>query len=1115
MKKNLFVSLFLLIVFNVLHSQNIVINELITSNSNVITDDDGSYEDWVELYNAGTESVSLLGYGLSDGSNPYKWVFPDYSIQPGEHLLVWCSNKDRSNPEQPLHTNFAISAGGETITLTHSDGTTVDQIPPVVIPQNHSYGRETDGSDTFVVFPIPTPGATNYYEEPEPVDEVSPPVFSVNSGFYTNGFSLTLSHLDPEVTIVYTLDGSEPKLENVGGVSYLYKNQYAEFPGQETGALLEGTYETLYYNNPIEIVDRSLSPNKIASISSTYNYIPSYIPLEPIYKATVVRARAVKNDFTSSVITNTYFITPEGAARFDLPVVSISIDEDGFYDYENGIYVAGVDFDQWRLANPDSDAFFAEANYKRSGSSTEKNANFSFFKEGNTILNQDIGLRINGGFTRNFPSKSLRLYARSEFGQSTFNHSFFEDIDATNFKRLILRNAGNDFYYAYLRDAFIANTVKHMKFNTQSYLPVVTFINGEYWGLLNMRERFDGKYFERVYNVAESDLDFLEYNGFLVQEGDYEHYESMLNFIQNNSFESSQNFLHLNTLMDIENYTDHYMVHIYVRNTDWPHNNIEFWRKRTAQYEPNAPYGQDGRWRWIVKDTDYGFGYEGGPQAYQHNTLAFATSVGGDEMTNPEWSTLIIRKLLENDNFKNYFINRFADMLNTTFLPDRVTGILDEMKTKIASEIPSHIERWGTIGSLQSWHNQTAIIAEFAHERPVYQRNHILEKFDIESTVNATLNVSDEAHGYIKFNTIEIRLETPGVSDTPYPWTGIYFKGIPVTATAIAKPGYVFSHWSGVSSSPSEETTFVPTSDFTLIAHFHPDPNFELPIYFWLADNTVPNDTPLTTFEASYEANNEAYIEYVSCLEGYPFNATHPNWRKASMERRNSPTDINYIPEANEDIAFEDANMRGIQIKQPFQHNGLENTLIFHTPTNGYKEIVLAFAAKDEGAAEGLIIDYNIAPEGNVWITDGLSTTNFNLTSGYELFRIDFSELESVNNNENFKVRVRFVGDNLTTENGDRITFNNFGVLGKSYDASIQDYNDFQVVVFPNPVADDLKVVYNYGEISYRLFSIDGKQIQNGRVENYQIAMSHLNPGIYFLVLEADGQSMTKKIIKK
>jgi hypothetical protein len=1094
-QKTIFLVGFLFLFFS-LNAQTVVINEFITSNSSVNTDEDGSYEDWLELFNTGTESINLLGYGLSDNDNLFKWVFPNYSIQPGEHLLVWCSNKNRSNPDFPLHTNFAISAGGETISLTYPNGIIADQIPAIVIPQNFSYGRTPSGSITFSIFQEPTPGTSNPNENT--FNELSAPQFSVNSGFFSEGFTLTLSHPDPEVTILYSLDGSEPKTDNLSGKSYLYKNQYEEFPGQQTGELLEESFTTITYNNPIEVIDRTELPNKLATISTTFNQTPYYFPNQPIFKGTVVRAKAVKEGAISSeTITKTFFITFEESNRYSIPVVSISLDEENFFDYENGIHVAGKDFDDWRSNNPDGDALWSNANYKRSGDETEKFAHFSFFENGNEIVNQNIGIRIHGGFTRISPNKSLRLYARSEYGNSSFNHSFFEDSSYSSFKRLILRNSGNDVSSTYFRDAFIQKTVNHLNLDTQAYQPAITFLNGEYWGMLNLRERFDRHYFERVYNIAEGDLDFLEYNGFSVQEGDYEHYANMLAFIENNNLQDPANFNYVKTQMDTENYTDHFIANIYARNTDWPHNNIEFWRKRTEQYEPDATFGNDGRWRWVLKDTDFGFGAEGGPQAYEHNTLSFATSTGGDEILNPEWSTLIFRKLLENTTFKNNFINRFADLMNTTYLPERVVDIINEMKSGVEAEILEHAQRWNTIGSLEQWQSNIDVMIEFSNERSFYQRNHILEKFEIESTLSVQLNVSDEEHGFVKINTIEIIPTTPGVQENPYPWSGIYFKSIPITLKAIAKPGYVFSHWSGDSISPEIEITIVPNTTIQLTAHFIPSNEVEdAPIYFWVMDSSVPNDTPLVEINSSFEIPTEGVLRYESCLEGYPFDNTHPNWRKASMERRNSPTVLNYIPEANYEIPFETANMRGLQIKQPFQQNNLENQMIFEFSTSGYQDILFGFAAKDENAADAILIDYSVSESSSVWTNEGLTSSSLNLSDEYQLFEVNFSSIEAVNNNPNFKIRLRFEGENMTLDNGDRVTFNNFSVKGSTYSFSVIDNFPLQFNIYPNPVSEELYIVHGYNEVAFKLFSVDGKILQlevNGKKEIKKIVQKNLN----------------------
>jgi hypothetical protein len=199
-------------------------------------------------------------------------------------------------------------------------------------------------------------------------------------------------------------------------------------------------------------------------------------------------------------------------------------------------------------------------------------------------------------------------------------------------------------------------------------------------------------------------------------------------------------------------------------------------------------------------------------------------------------------------------------------------------------------------------------------------------------------------------------------------------------------------------------------------------------IYFWLFDSTIPNDTPLETIDPVYEFVEGGLLEYHSALLGYPFDPEHPNWRKASMERRNSPTPINYRPEGNSGIPYENSEMRAIQIKQPFTGDGGENTLIFHLPTTDFKDVIFRFAALDEEAADNLVIDYSVSSGNPVWLNTGLTNPAPALSASYQLFEIDFSPVSPVNNNPNFKVRIRFSGNNMSADDGNRVTFNNISL---------------------------------------------------------------------------------------
>lgn len=205
-------------------------------------------------------------------------------------------------------------------------------------------------------------------------------------------------------------------------------------------------------------------------------------------------------------------------------------------------------------------------------------------------------------------------------------------------------------------------------------------------------------------------------------------------------------------------------------------------------------------------------------------------------------------------------------------------------------------------------------------------------------------------------------------------------------------------------------------------------------IHFWFFDDQLENNTPFEEIPAYYSLPGNGLITFHSALEGYPFNPDHPSWRKASLERRNAPTPLNYRPEGNQNIPFEASNMRGIQVKQPFTAEAGENTLVFHMPSTGFEELVFSFAVIDENAAENLVIDYNTDPSGEAWTTEGLFENIFDLTPFYQLIVIDMSQIEAANNNPHLGIRIRFDGENMEADEGERVTFNNFALEGTAQD---------------------------------------------------------------------------------
>ena len=619
------------------------------------------------------------------------------------------------------------------------------------------------------------------------------PTFSHDGGFYEDAFWLTLSTQDSQAEIHYTLDGSEP------------------------------TQDSPLYSQPLQIQSRIGEPNQLSAISTTS---PRWVePLGEVFKATVVRAIVFHPDGShSESSTQTYFVGKDISSHYSLPIVSLATDPDHFFDYDQGIYVMGRIWDE-EFTHEIPKWQTQPANYFQRGSLWERPVHIEFFNSsGIRQLEQNGGVRIQGNWSRSFRQKTLRLYASDLYDRAdSFEFEFFPDLhDAveggpiTGFKTLLLRNSGNDWDYNMFADAMIQSLVSHTKLDTQAYLPTIMFLNGEYWGIHNLRERLDTDYLAAHYHVAPDQVVILEKTGILAEgeAGDEAPYQALMDYIGSHELADPQVYSYVATQMDIENFIDYQITEIFIRNTDWPHNNIKFWRYKTDGYHPDAPYGQDGRWRWMLFDTEQGFGLlKDEPEAYKINTLE-------QLLYRASSSRFLLRALVENPEFRTQFINRFADHLNSTFAPQRVTSIIDEMQAAIAPEMPEHIRRWRTMDdSMEVWQENVDRMRTFARKRPEYMRQHILETFDLPGTAAITL-VTDPTQGHIRINSLDISRNTPGVEDAGK-WSGIYFKGIPASITAIPAPGFIFAGWEGIDQS-DPNFQFILENDIVLTANFAP-----------------------------------------------------------------------------------------------------------------------------------------------------------------------------------------------------------------------------------------------------------------------------------------------------
>lgn len=934
-------------------------------------------------------------------------------------------------PARNLHTNFSISAAGEPLTLTRPDETLEDEVASTSVPCDIAYGRVEDGEETWGFTMEPTPGASNnnstWYSE-----VLEEPQFSHQGGFYTAPFQLTLESDDPNVTIYYTLDGSEPDPNNLTAKSYTYKNWYPVGTSQTpSSTFLSREMQTHIYSAAIGIADRSPEDYQVSTINVEFSN-STRLPLSNIFKGTVVRARAFKQGtIPSRSATSTYFVNPDIMTRYALPVISIATDEDGFFDYYKGIYVAGKIGDDWRLANPGVEWNAGmPANYHERGDEWERSVHFELFDtDGTPLLSQNIGARIHGGWSRGWYPKSLRMYARSEYDdENTFEYPIFEGLEKhcepgtplTTFRRLILRDAGNDFYSTYFRDALMQELAGNLSIDTMAYRPAVHFVNGEYWGMINIRERFDQYYLESHYNVNPDDVAILTGSYPSVDTGfpsDRDHFIAAVTYSLNNDPAQDVNYDWICRYVDPENLAYYYALEVYWDNYDWPHNNIDFWRKRTADYEPNAPYGHDGRWRWMLYDTDFGMNLYG-------STNHTKDSLGRVMNESLGQTNTLFNRMRLNTRFRNTFVNAMADLMNTSFKPAHINALIDTYNARLQSSRSEHNNRWRTsIGS-------GAEMKTFATQRPGYMRGFILGDFGLSGTHNLTVS-RNEDWGHVRVNKITINSQTPGVNPAAvYPWTGEYYQGVPVTVTAVAEPGYQFSHWDGPAGiDPEAETlTLSLTEAVSLTANFEETPAPTL-IHYWHFNN-LPSGT-LTTVSADYSVNPGAQITYPGSGDGY-------------MDRVDDGTTLN--ARMLEPVGY------ALRVRNPSD----TRQLLLELATTGYQDVVFSYAVnRTTYGAQTETLEYRTDALG-----DWQSFDEISISEDYALFTFDFSDISAAADNPDFAVRILFGGDNASGTSGnnrfDNIVLEGFPLQGTNLPPQLLGPIPFTETIEDSPTQLDL-----------------------------------------------------------
>lgn len=498
------------------------------------------------------------------------------------------------------------------------------------------------------------------------------------SGFHENEIDVQLSGFD---SIYYTVNNEQP------------------------------TLSSNLYTDPVR-VPKSF-PNQISLIQSTHlsyedhwpnNEFGFQPPTQDLRKCTTIKARGFKDGILQNdVFEAKYFITN---SPHSFPTFCVDLDSLALFDFDSGIYLPGQ---FWDHENPGW-----TGNYYQRGDEWEKPALVTYFDEfGEQKFSLIAGIRVSGNGSRRKPQKSLKLYFRSEYGENDVPNLFFPERNFDRYKRLVLRTPFTYWYWSggrnlLFQDALIHRIVWECQADLEVSLskPASVYLNGEYWGIQNIRETHDKFFLSDLTGAERDDINLVDGATLVPRDGDSTQFVELMEFVLNNDLAISSNYEHVTSKIDLRNYIDYYVMQTYFGNKDWPINNHLVWNIQSK----NSPF------RWFFFDLD------GAMDEVDLDPFLFMDS-------GTDYPSVFFRKIMENEDFRSLFLERYNRHLQNGLRTNRTIEILDEFIALYKPEIENHINRWNNPLDYSSWNKSCLAAYRFFEQRPCLIKDVLQERF--------------------------------------------------------------------------------------------------------------------------------------------------------------------------------------------------------------------------------------------------------------------------------------------------------------------------------------------------------------------------------------------------
>ena len=692
-------------------------------------DEDGGDPGWVEIYNAGSVAANLKGYSLVENlEKPRKWVFGDELIAPKSFRTVFCDNK-----------NVTVIPEGAADTGS------------IHYRLHTNWKLEKKGGSVYLIDP--------YYAIRDSVDYpelASGMSWGIVDGGYWKYF-----------------DKPTPEKPNTASKAY---DEVA--PAVDMSGLKSGFYSDAFTLNPPSLPE-GVSLRCTTNGSEPDENSPEFNSPKKIDHSMSFRCMAFKEGALSSKVTTRTFFIDEDEVK--MPIVAISVDSSFFRKH----YIK-TSCDKPRGC-PDSAGLYADVEYPVHVEYFEKGTST---KDGST-WEKDAGISLMGGYSRLNDKKSVSIRLREEYEDGSINYPLFETRKGVNdkYKAFNLRNNGNRFVSDYIEDAMAGALLEGSGVDYQRSRQVVVFYNGKYYGIHDMRERFNKHFVETNYKIDANSVNFIKHLGKDVEasNGTTDAYMQMLSFVAKNDFsgENNANYTTVKTMLDVGNLADYMAAEIYVHNGDWPNNNVRAWSA------PGYP------WKFMVYDLDHGFDWMWGVNdkefVQETNMFSWIKKGGGNKPCKEEGCFAnLYNSLIVNPEFKRMFINRSAVMFNSYTNSANVTKVVDAMVATIDdNEMTRDLakfkqdQRWYENACHKGFDKTGSCMKDWAASRDSKVIQEYQEEFGLGDMVTVTISAS--GNGSVVMDGMKLPKST---------YEGKFFAGNTMELTAMPAAGAVFAGWS-------------------------------------------------------------------------------------------------------------------------------------------------------------------------------------------------------------------------------------------------------------------------------------------------------------------------------